>query len=213
MTEQAPEDFTGGDDGGWGEVTGGNVTYPEVSNNPHNHVYTWSPKLPDGSMLVVRANTPADLVGAVQALAPLAAQLKAAWTAVVGQPQSAPAAPQGGFQPQQQFNQQPAQPFPNQPFPGQPAWQQAGAPQAPQQWAPPAPAVNVPQDWFKLDVPFKPRGNNPGKPGFDAIVQQYNFRKADPSNGGQVSFQKGNKTWYCAPDIAGAFAQFNPVAA
>lgn len=30
MTEQAPEDFTGGDDGGWGEVTGGNVTYPEI---------------------------------------------------------------------------------------------------------------------------------------------------------------------------------------
>jgi hypothetical protein len=205
MTEQAPEDFTGGnDDGGWAEATGKDATFPETPQNPHNHVYTWSPKLPDGSMLVVRANTPADLVGAVQALAPLAAQLKAAWTAVVGQPQQAPPAAQGGV------NYNPQMPPPNQPFAGQPAWQQAGAQQAPQQqWAPPAPqgGAQVPQGWYKLTVPY------PQKATFDAIVQQYNFRKGDPNNGGQVSWQKAVKSWYCSPEVAQAFAQFNPVSA
>jgi hypothetical protein len=203
MTEQAPEDFTGNDDGGWAEATGANapaVTYPEYSYSLADHVYTWSPKLPDGSMLVIRAQSADGLVKAVQDMAPLAAQLKAAWTAVVGQPQPAPAAPQGGFQSPQQFNQQPAQPFPNQPFPGQPAWQTVGAPQAPQ-------GAQVPQGWYKLTVPF------PQKAAFDGIVQQYGITKGDPFKGGQVSWQKGVKSWYCSPEVAQAFAQFNPVAA
>lgn len=214
MTDQAPEDFAGSDDSGWGEATGEPVnvhpavTYPEAPANPHNHTYTWSPKLPDGSMLVIRAGTPDELVSAVEAMAPLAQRLRTAWEAVTGRP-AAPAAPapQGQFQPQGGVNYNPQTPPPNQPFPGQPAWQQAGAPQAPQQWAPPAQqGAQVPQGWYKLTVPF------PQKGAFDAIVQQYNFTKGDPGRGGQVSWQKAVKSWYCAPEIAPAFAQFNPVA-
>lgn len=207
MTEQAPEDFTGNDDGGWGEATGKDATFPEVPNNPHNHVYTWSPKLPDGSMLVVRANTPADLVGAVQAMAPLAAQLKAAWAAVVGQPQSAPAASQGGFQPQQQFNQQSAQQFPNQPFPGQPAWQQAGAPQGQfggggQQTnrQGPKPRPDWPQV-YKINVPF------PAKDAFKAFREQNKEILK-----GKVAWAGGGDYWI-EGSVAQGFAQWNPVAA
>lgn len=215
-TETAPPaDFTGGDENGWGEATGAPApaaTYPEYPYSLADHVYTWSPKLPDGSMLVIRAQNADGLVEAVETIAPLAQRLTAAWRMVTGAPQ----APAQGYQaPQGGVNYNPQTPPPNQPFPGQPAWQQAGAPAAtPPQWTPPpAPAVSVPPGWFRLDVPFKPRGNNPGKPGFDAIVTQYSFRKADPSQGGQVSFQKAVKAWFCAPDIAGAFAQFNPVPA
>lgn len=217
MTEQAPEDFTSndGDDGGWGEATGKDATFPEVPNNPHNHVYTWSPKLPDGSMLVVRANTPADLVGAVQAMAPLAAQLKAAWQAVVGQPQPAPQAPQGGFQPQQQGFPQPAQQFPNQPFPGQPAWQQAGAPQAPaQQWGGGAPQGGAPAgnrqgpkprpNWpqvYKVNVPF------PMKDAFKA------FRNENQEAlKGKVAWAGGGDYWIEGSVVQG-FAQYNPMPA
>lgn len=203
-------DTTAAEDSGWeqGSAAVGGQTYPEYPYSLADHVYTWSPKLPDGSMLVIRAQGADDLLKAVEDALPVVQRLMTAWRAATGTPQ-APAAPQGGV------NYNPQTPPPNQPFPGQPAWQQAGAPAAPpqQQWAPPAPAVNVPQGWYKLDVPFKARGNNPGKPGFDAIVAQYSFRKADPAQGGQVSFQKGAKSWYCAPDIAGAFAQFNPVVA
>lgn len=205
-TETAPADFTGEADNGWAEATGATqattANFPELPSNPHNHVYTWSPKLPDNSMLVIRANTPDELVSAVEAMAPLAQRLKAAWQGVVGQPQ-APVAPQGGV------NYNPQTPPPNQPFPGQPAWQQAGAPAAPApQWAPPAQqGAQVPQGWYKLTVPF------PQKGAFDAIVQQYNFTKGDPGRGGQVSWQKAVKSWYCAPEIAQAFAQFNPVVA
>lgn len=200
MTEQAPEDFTGGnDDGGWAEATGKDATFPETPQNPHNHVYTWSPKLPDGSMLVVRANTPADLVGAVQALAPLAAQLKAAWTAVVGQPAPAPAAPQGGFQPQQQFNQQPAQPFPNQPFPGQPAWQQAGAPQGQfggggqggGQGSKPQPKPQ-PNGWYKTD-----KNTGPGADFWKSWREQN-----QQALKGKIQWGGGGTFWV-APDVAG----------
>jgi hypothetical protein len=201
-TETAPADFTGEDGNGWAEATGGNAaptaTYPEYPYSLADHVYTWSPKLPDGSMLVIRAQTADGLVEAVENMAPLAPRLKAAWQGVVGQPQAA-MPPQGGV------NYNPQMPPRNQPFPGQPAWQQAGAPQAPQAWAPPA--SPVPQGWYKLTVPF------PQKASFDAIVSQYNFRKGDPAKGGQVSWQKEVKSWFCAPDIAQAFAQFNPVVA
>lgn len=197
-------DTTAAEDSGWEQDSAavGGQTYPEYPYSLADHVYTWSPKLPDGSMLVIRSQTADGLVEAVEAMAPLAARLKAAWQGVVGQPQAAPA-PQGGV------NYNPQTPPPNQPFPGQPAWQQAGAPAAPpQQWAPPAQqGAQVPQGWYKLTVPF------PQKASFDAIVSQYNFRKGDPNNGGQVSWQKAVKSWYCAPEIAQAFAQFNPVVA
>jgi hypothetical protein len=56
-------------------------------------------------------------------------------------------------------------------------------------------------------VPFQQKGT------FDAIVQQYNLRKGDPGRGGQVSWQKAVKSWYCSPEVAQLFGQFNPVAA
>lgn len=35
MTDQAPEDFTGGDDGDWGEATGANApAFPELPISP-----------------------------------------------------------------------------------------------------------------------------------------------------------------------------------
>lgn len=205
MTEQAPEDFTGSDDNGWAEATGAKAptaTYPEYSYSLADHVYTWSPKLPDGSMLVIRAQSADGLVEAVESITPLAGRLTAAWASVTGRPAAAPQAPA-----QQPWQQQPAQPVPNQPYPGQPAWQQAGAQQAPQQWAPPAPqgGAQVPQGWYKLTVPF------PQKAAFDGIVQQYGLTKGDPFKGGQVSWQKGVKSWFCAPEVAQAFAQFNPI--
>lgn len=212
MTEQAPENFTGddGDDGGWGEATGKDATFPEVPSNPHNHVYTWSPKLPDGSMLVIRANTPADLVGAVQAMAPLADQLRAAWSAVAGAP--APQAPAPAAQ--QPWNQQPAQQFPNQPFPGQPAWQTTGAPQAPAQqgWgggAPqqgggnrqgPKPRPNWPQV-YKVNVPFN------SKDAFKAFREQNKEVLK-----GKVAWAGGGDYWVEGSVVQG-FAQFNPVPA
>jgi hypothetical protein len=202
MTENAPEDFTGQDDAGWGDATAKaapTATYPEYPYKLADHVYTWSPKLPDGSMLVIRAQSADGLLKAVEDALPVVQRMMTAWRAATGAPQAPAPAPQGQFQAaaQQQFNQQPAQPFPNQPFQGQPAWQQAGAPQGAQ----------VPQGWYKLTVPFQQKG------AFDAIVAQYGFTKGDPTRGGQVSWQKGVKSWFCSPEVAQAFAQFNPMAA
>jgi hypothetical protein len=214
-TETAPADFTGEADNGWAEATGANqappATYPETPPNPHNHVYTWSPKLPDNSMLVIRANTPDELVMAVEAMAPLAARLKAAWQGVVGQPQ-APVAPQGGV------NYNPQTPPPNLPFPGQPAWQQAGAPQVPAQgqWAGgqqqgQRKEYPAPQGWMRL--------NGARKEQVDAVAAQFGVPKGNPSKGGAYNFfgltpsgQPG-KAWYCSPEAAQVFAQFNPMAA
>jgi hypothetical protein len=210
-TETAPADFTGADgDNGWAEATGVNAlnaqhqaTYPEYPYSLADHVYTWSPKLPDGSMLVIRAQSADNLLKAVEDALPVVQRVMTAWRAATGQPQAPTPAPQGGV------NYNPQTPPPNQPFPGQPAWQQAGAPATPApQWAPPAQqGAQVPQGWYKLTVPF------PQKASFDAIVAQYNFTKGDPGRGGQVSWQKAVKSWYCAPEIAQAFAQFNPVVA
>jgi hypothetical protein len=223
MTEQAPEDFTGGEDSGWDGATGANVapaaTYPEYPYSLADHVYTWSPKLPDGSMLIIRSQTADGLVEAVETVAPLAQRLTAAWRAVAAQPQAPAMA--GGFQPvavPQQFNQQPAQPFPNQPFPGQPAWQQAGAPQAPApQWggggqqAGERKEYPAPQGWYKL--------NGARKEQVDALAQAAGVPKGNPSKGGAYNFfgltpggQPG-KAWYCSPQAAPVFAQFNPMVA
>lgn len=129
MTEQTPEQTWIGEDDNEGDGAAfGGQTFPEYPYSLADHVYTWSPKLPDGSMLVIRAQTADGLVEAVENMAPLTGRLKAAWAQVSGAPAPAPQAPA-----QQPWQQQPAQPAPNVPYPGQPAWQQAGAPQAPQQ--------------------------------------------------------------------------------
>ncbi|WP_143659426.1 hypothetical protein [Streptomyces sp. MP131-18] len=169
-------------------------SYPELPSNPHNHVFTWSPKLSDGSMLVIRSNSAAGLLAATQAVAGVAAELQRTWDGAKATSQGFQQAMQQQYQ-NSGFNggQQP-----NQPYQGQPPWQQAGAPQG---------GAMVPPGWMKLNVPF------PQKGAFDAIVAQYNIRKGDPNNGGQVSFQKAVKSWYCAPEVAQAFAQFTPTPA
>lgn len=202
------------------------VTYPEYGPLPEARIsLNFTPgKAPQ---LTARAHTPSELKALLEELddsgvyadlgrAHASMTAGASLGAGVGATQisntpNAPQAPQIPQMPAQ--GQLPAPPpmgmpqqapqMPNQPYAGQPAWQQAGAPQGP----------SLPPGWYKLDVPFKPRGNNPGKPGFDQVIAQYGLRKGDPHGGGQVSFQKEVKTWYCAGDVAGAFAQFNPVPA
>lgn len=215
MTEQAPEEIHWDDSDDQGEGLGG-VTYPEYHYSLADHVYTWSPKLPDGSMLVVRANTAAGLAEAAEALAPIAGRLRAAWQAVTGGAPQAPA--------QSQPNYNPQMPPPNQPYPGQPAWQQAGAPQqqAPQWGGPQQNGFGggqqsqrkeypAPQGWYKL--------NGARKEQVDAIAQQAGVPKGNPNKGGAYNFfgltpsgQPG-KAWYCSPQAAPVFAQFNPTPA
>lgn len=117
--------------------------------------------------------------------------------------QAPPAAPQQQFAPAGP-NYNPQLPPPGQPGQAPAAWQNAGAPPQ-QQFVPQGP--QLPQGWYKLNVPF------PQKGAFDAIVAQYGIRKGDPGRGGQVSFQKATKSWYCAPEVAQAFGQFSPVPA
>lgn len=215
-------DTTATEDTDW-EPENENSSFPEVVPNPHNHTYTWSPKLPDGSMLVIRSQTAQGLVEATEAMAPHAARLKAAWGSIVGQPQAP--APQGmpaAMQSQPNFN--PQMPPPNQPFPGQPAWQQAGAPQAQTapQWGAPAQTPQqaarkeypAPAGWYKLNVPFPG-----GKDQLHALATQLGIPKGNPSKGGVYNFfglspsgQPG-KAWYCAPEAAQAFGQFTPMPA
>jgi hypothetical protein len=165
--------------------------YPVYPVKLNNHTFTWSPKLPDGSMLVIRAQSADALVTATRAIAQVANDLVSAWATV----RPAPPAPQ--------FQQQP-----NVAYQGQPGWQTTGAPQGQFQQAPQQPqGASLPPGWFKLNVPFKQ------KPMFDAIVAQNGFRKGDPTGGGQLSWQKERKSWYCSPDVAQAFAQFSPVPA
>jgi hypothetical protein len=39
------------------------------------------------------------------------------------------------------------------------------------------------------------------------------MRKGRPSEGGQFSFNKADKSWYVDPQYAGCFPQFSPVPA
>lgn len=173
------------------------TAYPELPANPHNHVYTWSPKLADGSMLVIRSNTAAGLVTAAEAVAGVAGQLTQLWGQASGRP--APAAPQ-----YLQATQRP-----NVPYQGQPAWQQDGAPQQnggyQQKPQPQGPAA--PQGWFKLT-------GNCGQGGvlLKQHAQSIGLPKGNPSQGGKFNFWSNpGKGWYCAPEATQALAQFQPV--
>lgn len=208
----------------WDQEREEGSAFPEVISNPHNHTYTWSPKLPDGSMLVVRSQTPQGLVEAVEAMAPAAARLRMAWLAVTGTP-PAPQAPAQAVPAamQSQPNYNPVTAPPGQPYPGQPAWQQAGAPQAQAapQWGAPQQGqaqqrkeYPAPQGWYKLAVPFPG-----GKDQLHALAAQLGIPKGNPAKGGVYNFfglnpqgQPG-KAWYCAPDpnVLQAFAQFAPM--
>lgn len=204
MTDTAVPENEPYDDGDQ-EPQGSGVTYPELPVNPNNHVYTWSPKLPDGSMLVVRSQTPQGLVEAVEAMAPAAARLRMAWLAVTGTapaPQAPAQALPAAMQSQPNYN--PVTAPPGQPYPGQPAWQQAGAPQAQAapQWGgggaqqgggqgnKPQPK-QCPPGWFRTD-------KNSG-PGADFWK---NWREQNQGSlKGKISWG-GASTFWVAPDVA-----------
>jgi hypothetical protein len=206
MTDVIANPDTGEAD--WSDVEA-SVNYPEQPANPHNHRFTISFDPSKPPFVVVRANTAAELraafdelveSGAYAVMAAAQAALKSAGSAPLP---AAAGAPQFQAMAQQTFNQQPAQQFPGVTGQAPAQWQNAGAPAFAA--APPA-GPQVPQGWYRLNVPF------PQKTVFDAIVAQHGFKKADPNYGGQVSFQKTPiKAWYCAPEVAGAFAQFSPV--
>lgn len=220
MTETVPEgEWNDTDDQGEGL---GGVTYPEYPHSLSNHTYTWSPKLPDGSMLVIRSQTADGLVEAVDSMVPFAARLKAAWQGVLGTPQPAPQAPQ------YQSPQTPPPFGPNVSAPQAPGYQGPPVQQAPQWGATQAPAYGggapqgqqqrkeypAPQGWFKLNVPFPG-----GKDQLHALAASVGIPKGNPNKGGAYNFfglspsgQPG-KAWYCAPEAAQAFAQFTPMAA
>lgn len=213
MTETVPEgEWNDTDDQGEGL---GGVTYPEYPHSLSNHTYTWSPKLPDGSMLVIRSQTADGLVEAVENMAPLAGRLKAAWQGVLGTPQPAPQAPQFQAGAGAGVNFNPQTPPPNQPFAGQPAWQQAGAlppQQAGAQWGGgggggqqaaktgPKPRPAWPQV-YKINVPFA------AKDAFKA------FRNENQDAlKGKVAWAGGGDYWIEGSVVQG-FAQYSPVAA
>jgi hypothetical protein len=201
---------------GWEPEDGaafGGATYPEYPYSLADHVYTWSPKLPDGSMLVIRASTAEALAEAAEAVAPLAGRLRAAWQIAVGQP-AAPQAVPPAMQSQPNYN--PQMPPPNQPYPGQPAWQQGGAAPAAPQWgggqqaqAPAKEAYPAPQGWYRLNVPYPG-----GKDQLHALAQSQGIPKGNPAKGGAYNFFGApTKAWYCSPQAAPALAQFNPMPA
>jgi hypothetical protein len=220
MTDTMPEQTTE-DEQGWGEDTPAQApaTYPQFPENPHNHRYTISMN-GQGPMLVIRANTGADIQAAAEELedAAVGAAIGRAWAAfkagaAMGNglaatpvPAGAPAAPQAPGMPT-------PPPFgPNVSVPQVPGY--AGAPVPPP--APAAPAAPAGPNnaeyrnagWYRLDVPFPKKGE------FDRICAEYQMRKGRPSEGGSFSFNsKGEKAWYVAPNFAGCFPQFSPMPA
>lgn len=214
MTEQATEmeqDYDGGPEGG---AAFGGATYPEYPYSLADHVYTWSPKLPDGSMLVIRSQSADGLVKAVKEMGPLAGQLRAAWQDVVGQPQAAPQAmPQGGpfgqptpppFGPNVSVPQAPGYQGP--PAQAAPAWgggqPQAGfgggAQQGNRQGPKPRPEWPV---VYKINVPYQ------GKEAFKTFREQHKDALK-----GKVAWAGGGDYWIHG-DVVSGFGQYNPMAA
>lgn len=198
---------------GWGDDSP-TVTYPETPDNPHNHAYTLSLTPKEPPFLVVRASTPDELKATLDGLetSGTMAAIGAAWAAYKGHatlgagmgPTTPVPAPPGAPVP-------PPPPAPGVPGQAPAAWQNAGAPALP-----PPPPAPVAQDnsaeyrqagWYRVNVPY------PKKATFDGIVTQYQMRKGRPTEGGQLSFNKADKSWYVDPQYAGAFGQFSPVPA
>ncbi|MGK5530889.1 hypothetical protein [Streptomyces sp. URMC 129] len=187
------------------------VTYPEPTANPHNHKLTWSPKLPDGSMLALRAETPAELLELTEAVAAVAQNLQMAWerakVSAYGVQRDMQKFQQSGFGQPQQAPQQP-----NAGYQGQPAWQTAGAPQGAYQQPPQgqqgagAPGAKVaPQGWMKLNVPFQQKDS------FLAQAAAMGLTKGNPGYGQFAFYSSPAKGWYCAPEAAQALGQYNPI--
>lgn len=237
MTDVMPEQTTDTADWDQDAQDGPAVTYPEWPKNPANHRYTISMN-GQGPMVVVRGNTAAEVNAAWQELeeAATGAIMGSSWAAIKAAaaianglgatpvPQG-PNAPANFANPGGHFNApqtpQGATPPPfgsNVSVPGAPGFQ-GGAPGLPQPPAPPAqPAVQNAEyrnaGWYRLEVPFKPQGSNPGKPKFDEICAQYQMTKGRPSEGGSYSFNsKGEKAWYVSPQYVSIFPMFSPVPA
>jgi hypothetical protein len=222
---------TATEDSGWnGEDQSSPVTYPESPANPHNHRFTVSMN-GQGPMVVVRGNTAEEIRAGFDELegSGFGAYIAAFWAGVqaaknmaqglgAAPAQGAPQAPVQGFQapPAQQFqgpNTPP--PFgPNVSVPQAPGFQPQGGFQAPpaQQWGGGGQQQGerkeypAPQGWYRL--------NGARKEQVDAVAGQAGIPKGNPSKGGHYNFfGLPQKSWYCSPQAAQAFAQFNPVPA
>lgn len=188
------------------------VSFPELPDNPHEAPLSVNFKPGGTPQLTVRARTVAEhmeLLNQVKSSG-LLALINSVSADFGGQG----AAPQAPAQP----NWNPQTPPPNQPFPGQPAWQQAGAPQAPQQqWGGqpqggfnggaqqgnrqgPKPRPEWPVV-YKINVPY------PAKEQFKSFREQ----NKDALKG-KVSWAGGGDYWIHGDVVAG-FGQYNPVAA
>lgn len=201
LTDNAPESVEPDNEAeGWNDSADGE-SYPEYPANPHNHRFTVSMN-GQGPMIVVRGNTSEEVKAAFEELedAGTGAAVGRAWAAV-----RAGAALGNGL------GATPVAAPPAAPGVPMPPPAAAGVPALP----PPPAAVPVSNraveyqqaGWYRLNVPFK------DKAAFDAIVAQYQMRKGRPTEGGNLSFNKDNKSWYIAPEYAGAFPQFSPMPA
>ncbi len=218
MTDTMPEQTTDESED-WSDVesSANGVTYPEHGPLPEARFsVNFTPGRPP--QLTVRGHTAADVTAALQELeeanafnvigvvhSTLGAQVAigAGLGPATPVPAGAPAAPQAPGVPT-------PPPFgPNVSVPQAPGFQ--GNPGFPPPPAAPAVQNNAPEfqqnGWYRLTVPFPKKGQ------FDGIVQQYQMRKGRPTEGGSVSFNKADKSWYVSPQYAGAFGDFSPVPA
>lgn len=207
MTEMTPEQDESWDDAV--PAAPGGATYPEYPYSLADHVYTWSPKLPDGSMLVIRSQTAEGLAEAAEAVSAVAGRLMAAWQNVSGARQQAPA--QGGWQ-----TPQTPPPFgQNVSVPGAPGYAGPPVQQAPQ-WASQSGQFGGGQQGGDSRGP-KPR---PDWPTVYRITVPYGAKdafKAFREQNAQVLRGKvawaGKGDYWVHGDVAQGFAQYNPVAA
>jgi hypothetical protein len=110
------------------------VKYPEYPDNPHNHRYTISFTGDKAPMVVVRANSAAEVSAALNELEAWGAYANVGAAHAALRAQGAmgnglgPVTPVTPMAPAPGIPQPPMAPgAPNVPYPGQPAWQQAGA--------------------------------------------------------------------------------------
>lgn len=225
MTDVAPEQTTE-DEQHWDGPTAGE-TYPEYPDNPHNHRYTVSFD-GRGPMVVIRGNTPAEIIAGFQELEEAAAgaamgnawaSIKAAAAVASGlgatpMPNGAPATPQG-------MPQVPTPPpfGPNVSVPGAPGFQgNPGFPPAPAAGGFGAPQGGFgggqqqnsrgpkprPADWpqvYKVTVPFGQ------KDAFKAFREQHKDLLR-----GKVAWAGAGDYWIHG-EVASGFAAYNPVPA
>jgi hypothetical protein len=212
MTEQDSQDWNEEDQAA---PAPGGATYPEYPYSLADHVYTWSPRLPDGSMMVIRSNTAEGLAEATEALAAVTGRLRAAWAQATGVPvpvNQFPAQTAPPFGPNVSVPQAPGYQGP--PVPAAPQWGGAPQPPAQPQWGGQQAAQGqrkeypAPQGWYRLTGQ---------KAQVDTVAQLAGVPKGNPGKGGMYNFfgltpsgQPG-KAWYCDPQVAQVFAQLNPV--